>query len=69
MLKTETDEKMEVPEAKSDWWGRGCLQGFHTNYYNGFRDVKEEDANHITPEGHPVLANSPKTKKDQLSES
>ena len=36
---------------------------FHTNYYDAFCYVKKEDADYITSEGHPVLKNSPQTKK------
>ena len=39
------------------------FQEFHTNYYDAFGYVKKEDPDYITSEGHPILTNSPQTKK------
>lgn len=39
------------------------FQEFHTNYYDAFSYVKKEDADYVMSEGHPMLNNSPPTKK------
>lgn len=39
------------------------FQEFHTNYYDAYGYVKKEDVDYVTSEGHPMLANSPQTKK------
>ena len=39
------------------------FQEFPTNYYDAYSYVTKEDADYITSKNHPMLANSPQTKK------
>ena len=43
------------------------FQEFHTNYYDAYKYVTKEDVKYATSENHPVLHNTPPTKKASMS--